>query len=114
MHEVLEREFSKSFKSMQTVIHQDNVAKGFWDEKRNDGEALMLMVSEIAEGLEYLRKGNGNSDHIPDFSGIEEEMADVVIRVMDFCEGRGLRLSDAITAKLAYNRSRPFKHGKNF
>lgn len=114
METTIENEFRKSFKAMQTRIHQDNVAKGFWDGERNDGETLMLVVSELSEALEYLRKGNGNSDHIPNFTGVEEEMADVVIRVMDFCEERGHRLSDAIIEKLAYNRTRPFKHGKKF
>lgn len=96
------------------VIHDDNVRKGFWDQDRNDGEALMLVVSELAEGMEYLRKGNGPSDHIPEFSGIEEECADAVIRLMDFCGGRGFRLAEAIVAKVEYNRSRPHRHGKQF
>ena len=30
-------------------IHQDNKEKGFWDEERNIGEMLMLIVSELGE-----------------------------------------------------------------
>jgi len=111
---IVGEDFIDIFKVMQGRIHENNKAKGFWDEKRNDGEALMLVVTELAEGLEYLRKGNGPSDHIPDFLGIEEEIADAVIRLMDFAGGRGFRLPEAIVAKLAYNRTRPHKHGKSF
>jgi hypothetical protein len=38
-------------------IHKNNVAKGFWDKKRNEGEVLMLVVSELSESLEGDRKG---------------------------------------------------------
>ena len=33
-------------------IHQDNVERGFYDEKRELGTLLMLIVSEVSEALE--------------------------------------------------------------
>jgi NTP pyrophosphatase (non-canonical NTP hydrolase) len=96
------------------TVHANARAKGFWDGERNDAEAIALMHSELSEALEALRHGNPPSEHIPAFSAVEEEMADVVIRVMDFCAGRGLRLGEAIIAKHEFNFTRPHKHGKAF
>lgn len=90
------------------------VAKGFWEAERNDGEMIALMHSELSEALEALRHGNPPDDHIPEFSGVEAEMADEIIRVAEFCHARGYRLEEAVMAKMAYNESRPYKHGKKF
>ena len=94
-------------------VHANAREKGFWDTERSDGELIALMHSELSEGLEALRKGL-DSDHLPGFLGIEEEMADVIIRVLDYCAGRGLRIESAITAKMHYNRTRERMHGKKF
>ena len=63
------------------------------------------------EALEALRHGNPPSDHIPDFSGVEEELADTIIRIMDYGLARGHRVALAVEAKIAFNRTRPHKHG---
>lgn len=92
-------------------IHEDMKANGWWEKDRNDGESIALMHSELSEALEAIRHGNEPSEHIPDFSGVEEEMADTVIRIMDYCQGRGFNLGAAIAAKCAFNRTRGYKHG---
>ena len=38
-------------------IYQNNKEKGFWDNKRNVGEMLMLVTSELGEAMEAHRKG---------------------------------------------------------
>ncbi|MEN6532316.1 MAG: hypothetical protein ABFD89_01550 [Bryobacteraceae bacterium] len=81
---------------------------------RNYGEALALIMSEACEGLEALRNGNGPSDHIPEFSLIEEELADVIIRTLDLAAGLNARIGEAIMAKIEFNAVRPHKHGKEF
>ena len=96
---------------MALDVHQNAIEKGWWEGRRSDGELIALIHSEVSEGLEWLRNGNGQSDHIPEFLGIEEEMADVVIRVMDTCEARGWRLGEAIIAKHNFNQTREKKHG---
>lgn len=86
--------------------------QGFW-QSDNTGEKLALMHSEISEALEADRK-ELQSDKIPEFSGIEEELADLLIRVLDFSAYHELRLGEALAAKMRYNLNRPFKHGKNY
>jgi NTP pyrophosphatase (non-canonical NTP hydrolase) len=111
----LDETFAFSFAEMSSRIHDDNCKKGFWSEEgRNDGEVIALMHSELSEALEALRHGNPASDKIPSYSNLEEELADTVIRIMDYAAAHDLRIAEAVLAKLDYNRSRPPKHGKGF
>ena len=43
--------------------------------------------------------------------GIASELADVLIRVLDMAEEKGIPLLQAIFDKHAYNQTRPWKHG---
>ena len=43
--------------------------------------------------------------------GIPSELADVVIRILDFCESKNIDLESIIIEKMKYNESRPYKHG---
>lgn len=54
---------------------------------RDVGEMCMLMISEIAEAMEGLRK-NLMDDHLPHRKMEEVELADAVIRLFDFCGQR--------------------------
>lgn len=77
--------------------------------------AILLMHAELSEAVEAMRGDPLTpSEHISKFSAIEEEMADVIIRVLDFSAMHGLRIGEAVTAKMDFNRSRPHKHGKKF
>lgn len=72
---------------------------------RNKGEMQMLIVSEIAEAMEGCRKGLMD-DHLPHRSMEEVEMADALIRILDYCAGHGLDLDGAYREKMAYNAQR--------
>jgi NTP pyrophosphatase (non-canonical NTP hydrolase) len=86
------------------------------------GLKLLLAVGEIGEALEAVRKNLGSDDHIPEFSAEEAEVADAIIRLMNYATDRKLRLAEAIVAKNEFNRNRAdhseagraAEHGKRF
>lgn len=103
--------FKVWWKAVQADCYQNAVEKGWWEEDRGDATCIALMYSELSEALEGSRHGNPPSDKIPEFSSMEEELADTVIRIMDLAGKRGYRISEAILAKMEYNKGRPHKHG---
>jgi len=78
--------------------------KGFWDKERNIGEALMLVVTELAEAMEGYRH--------QDDANFREELADAFIRLFDLCGGLGIDIQAEIVKKSEKNKNRPYKHGK--
>jgi len=97
---------------LQKRVHDVARSKGWYDAGGPSfGDAIANVHAELSEAWEGYRHNNPPSEHIPDFSAIEEELADVVIRVLDICEHNGHRLYKAIIAKTKYNRTRKYKHG---
>lgn len=95
---------------MAAEIHEDNAR--WWTDprtgeriERNVGEMLMLMVSELAEAMEGHRK-DLMDDKLPHRKMIEVEMADLLIRALDFAGGLGLDLDGAVAEKRAFNATR--------
>lgn len=95
-------------------IHERNVVAGWWNDlatgddlhgKRNVGELLCLVHSEISEAMEGHRKGL-QDDKLPHRPMIEVELADAMIRIFDLAGGYGLDLGGALVEKLAFNASR--------
>lgn len=105
--------FVGTLNTMQSLVYDWNAAQGFWASD-NIGEKIALMHSELSEALEADRKGVTSDDKIPAYRGLEAELADAVIRILDFAGRHQLRLGEAVIEKLAYNTTRPFKHGKAY
>lgn len=96
---------------LQEESHEYAVNQGFWDHDETltdriagehgstddklaelrhcvDSEKIALMHSELSEALDALRDG--------DMERVEQELADCVIRIADFCERRGLHLNHGV------------------
>lgn len=95
-------------------VHEDNVAAGWWTDRhtgesiletRNVPEILMLIVSEIAEGMEGYRKSLMD-DKLPHREMLEVELADACIRIFDLAGARGYDLGGAVAEKRAFNANR--------
>lgn len=108
--------------------HKNALNKGFWEDVEDlPPEFLEMMISqklaliheEVSEALGELRNGayiqgilaNGPSAK-PE--GFPIELADVVIRIADLCGFLRIDLERAIGVKMAYNSTRPHKHGRAF
>lgn len=113
--------FEQSIHELCRRAHQNSFNHGFWEDYSNvEGpvrrmflsERIALIHGEPSEALEAIRHGNPPDSHIPEFSGLEAELADTCIRIFDMAGGLNLRLGEAIIAKMKYNESRPYKHGK--
>ena len=96
-------QFVKYFNDIQKSVHETAKSKGWWDKERNDAECVALMHSELSECLEAMRAGNPNDDKIPTYSGVEAELADVIIRIMDFAEARRYNVAGALIEKAKMN-----------
>ena len=96
-----------TIKKLIEECHSIAKEKGWWEDERNDGELIALMHSELSEALEAMR-AHGTKDNIA------EELADCCIRIFDYCGARGIDLEETLAKKIAYNKTRPYRHGKKF
>lgn len=95
--------------ALQVSIHEEN-KKWWYDNEgnrltRNKGEMLALIHSEISEALEGVRKDKMD-EHLPQFKNEVVELADAVIRILDYAHGHGYAIGPAIVQKILFNRSR--------
>lgn len=123
------------------IVHDNAIRKGFHDDETNIPALLCLVHSEISEALEADRSGiytsfkngikindlidlnNEKYDDIEMFKkyfltyvkdSFEDELADVVIRIMDIAGLKGIDLESHIKAKIRFNSTRGYKHGKKY
>lgn len=99
-------------------IHSANAWKGFWplDKEPNLAEKIMLVVTELSEAVEELRAGSPRF-YLGDGGkpeGVDVELVDALIRLLDILGYREADIDTLLQMKLAYNESRPHKHGKAF
>lgn len=72
---------------------------------RNKGELLCLIHSEISEAMEGERK-DLMDDKLPHRKMAEVELADALIRILDYAAGFGYDIEGAVMEKLYYNAKR--------
>ena len=112
-----------AIETLQRKIHQGNVDAGWWTDldtlqslveecrirtrfgKALVAEKLVLIHSEVSEAMEASRK-NLMDDKLIHRKGVEVELADAVIRILDLAGALNLDLAGAIQEKLMYNSTR--------
>lgn len=120
-------------------VHENAVAKGWWESERSLAEIVVLAHSELSEAIEAARDNLGDvvlrdketgeilSFHELDIAytagiantsverykpeGVATELADCVIRIMDYFGKQGWNLEEVLRLKMAYNKTRAHKHG---
>jgi NTP pyrophosphatase (non-canonical NTP hydrolase) len=106
----------KVFDDLAIQLHEAAVEKGFWPEDVDDifiAKQLMMIVSEVTEVMEAIRKDKGEEE-------ITKEFADILIRTLDLYAGvveagyTRLSLDQALKEKVDFNKTRPEKHGVRF
>lgn len=106
-----------SMKELIKDIHENAKAHGWHDTERSFGEIIALIHSELSEALEEYRKDHYENEIYYDTAnpgkpeGIPVELADVIIRIFDYCEHAGIDIEYAIKLKHEYNKTRPYRHG---
>lgn len=125
------------------IAHENAKNHGFWDQPKEFGTTIALIVGEASEAHDEHRDGrgpletyykcpnHGNLDadkvspqqddgtflcpacwEIVKPEGIPTEMADIIIRVLDYVGWAGIDIVTAGNNKHAYNVTRPYMHGK--
>lgn len=110
-------------KDLAQEIHENALAKGFWkdsDNRERDEELLAIKLasvhSEVSEALEVLRErvdNYGREDNV-NTNDFGDELADIVIRVLDIGAWTGINVMERVINKHARNVGRPVLHGKRF
>lgn len=115
--EIIVSDFITSFLWLKEAAWQHAESRGFHDKQRSEKPflakfaTLLLMVTEIAEAAEGIRDKDQQSEKIPMFSKEEEELGDLLVRMMDYSHEQNIRLVEAALHKMVYNMRRPHGHG---
>ena len=99
--------------AVDTVVfftHKLAATGGWWDGVNKDDPLLQavkvgLIAGEAHEAIEAIRK-DSQDDHLPEYRGVDTELADVLIRTGDFAGAYDVGLGHIVVAKLKYNAKR--------
>lgn len=108
-----------SLNELRDQAHATAVDKGWHDEGNSPDRVPALLINihgEVSEAWEEYRL-HGDPTLVyrhPGYDkpeGIPIELADTIIRCLDFCGLYGIDIEAAVAEKMAFNMTRPFRHG---
>lgn len=98
-------------------VYQNAVDKGFHPENQSDDAFIEEMCNNLHDEISELHEAWRNSQlyrncnkPIP-LLNLEEELADMVIRVFDNAVNLNVNIGRAIVLKHRYNKTREYRHG---
>ncbi len=99
------------FKDLQKLVYKEYKKNGFEEFFNKYGSCgdlaeIGLITSEVGEALDYLRDDTECTKYV------KLELADIIIRVMNFCNRKDIDLEFFILAKNGINERRNKYHGK--
>ena len=74
------------------------------------GEFIALCHSELSEALEGYRESSQDK-HLPHLRSQDVELADVLIRIFDYCGYHQIDIVQVLLEKMHFNQTRPWRHG---
>lgn len=102
---------SLSIYEWQKSIHEVAKSKGWYDTERSNTELLALAICELSEAIEEERKGTDTYYEVEGKPcGIQTEIADCIIRLLDMAESRGWNIEEVMQKKHKYNKTRSYRH----
>lgn len=96
------------------AVHEIACSKGWHDTPVPFGVALSNIHGEVSEAWEDFRNNRPLTEIYYEGNkpcGIPTELADIIIRVLDTCAANGIDISEAVCIKMAYNKTRSYRHG---
>jgi NTP pyrophosphatase (non-canonical NTP hydrolase) len=123
-------------KDLTKQAHDNAVRHGFYEKEPSFGDLIARICCELSEAMEdYINKDIVNLKYYScplceanacDDScdceecnyenkkpeGVPSELADAVIVIFSMCGHYGIDLESAIIDKMEYNKTRPYKHGR--
>lgn len=101
--------------NLASRIHDNAIAHGFWEQRRNFGEMMALIHSEVSEALECHRNNEAPIHYEAGKpEGSAAELIDVMIRALDVLHSQGVDIDAIMHDKVVYNETRPYKHNKAY